>query len=373
MSATSATATGADEQARQAREIELLRGLVAIPSLSGEERAAVDYLCAAMAELGFATSVDEAGNAVGTVGNGPREIVLLGHIDTVPGHIPVRIEDGVLHGRGSVDAKGPLATFVCAVARVAAAELGDWKLTIIGAVGEEADSVGAYHIVDRYRPEFALIGEPSGWDAVVLGYRGSMYGTYELRQPGMHSGAPVPTAPQIAIDFWNRVTRHTELFNEGRSGDFDRLEAKLRAISSGSDGLHDTVSLRMGFRLPPGIDGETLTAQLREIAHAEQDADAEIAIETFEPLSAFRSDKNSPLVRAFLPAIRAEGSKPRLKVKTGTADMNIVGPVWNCPIVAYGPGDSKLDHTPQERQVLDDYVRASRVLAAALRAVVDSR
>ena len=36
--------------------------------------------------------------------DGPREIVLLGHIDTVPGHIPVRIEDGVLHGRGSVDA-----------------------------------------------------------------------------------------------------------------------------------------------------------------------------------------------------------------------------------------------------------------------------
>jgi LysW-gamma-L-lysine carboxypeptidase len=368
MSAASAETT-VDEATRQAREIELLRGLVAIPSLSGDERAAVVYLCAAMAELGFATEIDGAGSAVGTVGDGPREIVLLGHIDTVPGHIPVRIEDGVLHGRGSVDAKGPLATFVCAIARAAASGTKGLKLTVIGAVDEEGASAGAFHVVDRYRPDFALIGEPSGWDAVVLGYRGSMSGTYSLRQPGMHSGAPVPTAPQVAIDFWNRVTSHADAFNEGRGGEFDRLEAKLRAINSSSDGLYDEVAMRMGFRLPPGLDGETLTAQLRDLAHEGADEAAEIALATFEPLSAFRSDKNSPLVRAFLPAIRAEGGKPRFKVKTGTADMNIVGPAWNCPIVAYGPGDSKLDHTPHERQDLDEYLRAIRVLAGALAAL----
>jgi LysW-gamma-L-lysine carboxypeptidase len=372
MSAASAGAT-VDEAARQAREVELLRGLVAIPSLSGDERAAVEYLCGAMAELGFATEIDGAGSAVGSIGDGPREIVLLGHIDTVPGEIPVRIEDGVLHGRGAVDAKGPLATFVCAVARAVATGLRGVKLTVIGAVDEEGASTGAFHVVDRYRPEFALIGEPSGWDAVVLGYRGSMSGTYALRQPGMHSGAPVPTAPQVAIDFWNRVTRHVEVFNEGRGGDFDRLEAKLRAINSSSDGLYDEVALRMGFRLPPGLDGETLTGQLRELAREGADEAAEIALETFEPLSAFRSDKNSPLVRAFLPAIRAEGGKPRFKVKTGTADMNIVGPVWNCPIVAYGPGDSKLDHTPHERLELGEYLRAIRVLAGALEGLVVRR
>jgi LysW-gamma-L-lysine carboxypeptidase len=375
MSAASAAGVGVDEAARREREVELLRGLVAIPSLSGNERAAVEYLCAAMERLGFTTTIDGAGSAIGTIGDGPREIVLLGHIDTVPGHIPVRIEDGVLHGRGSVDAKGPLATFVCAVARAArgthggGAGLNGVRLTVIGAVDEEGASAGAFHVVDRYRPDYALIGEPSGWDAVVLGYRGSMSGTYALRQAGMHSGAPVPTAPQVAVDFWNRVTRHAEAFNAGRGGEFDRLEAKLRAVNSSSDGLYDEVTLQMGFRLPPGLDGEQLTAHLLELAREGADADAEVTLDTFEPLPAFRSDKNSPLVRAFLPAIRAEGGKPRFKVKTGTADMNIVGPVWNCPIVAYGPGDSKLDHTPHERLDLDEYLRAIRVLAAALAAL----
>ncbi len=43
-----------------------------------------------------------------------RKFVLLGHIDTVPGEITVRQENDSLFGRGAVDAKGPLASFVVA-------------------------------------------------------------------------------------------------------------------------------------------------------------------------------------------------------------------------------------------------------------------
>ena len=66
---------------------------------------------------------------------------------------------------------------------------------------------------------------------------------------------------------------------------------------------------------------------------------------------AWKGDKSNALVRAFLASIREQGLKPRFKVKTGTSDMNVVGPAWNCPILAYGPGDSKLDHTPVEPEL----------------------
>ena len=46
--------------------------------------------------------------------------------------------------------------------------------------------------------------------------------------------------------------------------------------------------------------------------------------------------------------------------------MNVVGPVWNCPILAYGPGDSALDHTPEEHLDLDEYLSAIEVLAEVL-------
>ncbi len=63
-----------------------------------------------MQALGFRARIDEAGNAIGELGKGERTIVLLGHIDTVPGQIRVRREGDILFGRGTVDAKGPLAT-----------------------------------------------------------------------------------------------------------------------------------------------------------------------------------------------------------------------------------------------------------------------
>jgi len=63
------------------------------------------------------------------------------------------------------------------------------------------------------------------------------------------------------------------------------------------------------------------------------------------------------------------GGTPRFVYKTGTADLNVVAPVWRCPAVVYGPGDSALDHTPNENISLDEYGRAVDVLAQALKAL----
>ena len=79
----------------RAAAVELVHGLVAIPSLSRQEAAASAWLAEQMRAAGYERAfVDEAGNAVGELGDpsAPRTIVLLGHIDTVPGNIPVRIE-----------------------------------------------------------------------------------------------------------------------------------------------------------------------------------------------------------------------------------------------------------------------------------------
>ncbi|MFC2173950.1 acetyl-lysine deacetylase, partial [Acidobacteriota bacterium] len=44
-------------------------------------------------------------------------------------------------------------------------------------------------------------------------------------------------------------------------------------------------------------------------------------------------------------------------------------PVWNCPIVAYGPGDSRLDHTPHEHILISEYLRSIEILKTALRSL----
>jgi LysW-gamma-L-lysine carboxypeptidase len=54
-------------------------------------------------------------------------------------------------------------------------------------------------------------------------------------------------------------------------------------------------------------------------------------------------------------------------LKSGTADLNIVAPRWGCPALAYGPGDSRLDHTPEERISLHEFHRSVSVLKTVLR------
>src|SRR6476659_4298037 len=117
-------------------EFDTLIGLVSQYSPSGQEHSAVEWLVARMKSLGYDNAfIDEAGNAVGMLGMGPKQVVLLGHIDTVPGEISVRVDKGILYGRGSVDAKGPLACFVDVVAQVGAKD--GWQFVVIGAVEEE--------------------------------------------------------------------------------------------------------------------------------------------------------------------------------------------------------------------------------------------
>lgn len=345
---------------------ELLTGLVERYSPSEEEGTAVAYLVDRMHGLGFRAYVDEAGNAVGELGEagkGSRTILLLGHIDTVPGHIEVRREGNLLYGRGTVDAKGPLAAFVCAASR-AVLPLG-MRLVVVGAVEEEAaTSKGARHLLGRLQPDAVIIGEPSGWNRITVGYKGRLLAGYTLSGEIGHTAGPEQGVCEEAVDFWIRVSRYAAAqnaaaHNAGRTQMFDQLTPSLRYISSDAGDLIQTVSMTLGFRLPLGLDIDALEETLHAMA-----GDAQLRFRGRE--TAFRAPKNSPLVRAFLKAIRAQGGRPAFQVKSGTSDMNVVGPAWNCPILAYGPGDSTLDHTPHEHIDLNEYRQAIDVLALVL-------
>ena len=314
-----------------------------------------------MQGLGFRAHMDEAGNAVGELGEADansRTILLLGHIDTVPGHIDVRREGALLYGRGTVDAKGPLATFVSAASRAALPP--EMRLVVVGAVEEEAaTSKGARHLLDRLRPDAVIIGEPSGWNRITVGYKGRLLVDYTLSREIGHTAGPEQSVCETAVDFWTGVSRHALAWNAERTQMFDQLAPSLRHIASDDDGFSQTVSMTLAFRLPLDIDIDRLQETLRAMA-----GEAQVSFRGRE--GAFRAPKNSPLVRAFLKAIRAQDERPAFQVKSGTSDMNVVGPIWNCPILAYGPGDSTLDHTPHEHIDLNEYHRAIDVLALVL-------
>lgn len=340
----------------------LLTRMLEIESVTGREALLARFLVRVMATNGFEAYVDDAGNAVG-VREGPpsdgptRELVLLGHMDTVAGRIPVRRDGDLLYGRGAVDAKGPLAAFVAAAA---AARLDPGaRVVVIGAVEEEGSSAGARFAATRFRPDACVIGEPSGWDAVTIGYKGSLRVRYRAERSAGHSAGPDGGVAETVVDWWTAARALVGEINEGREALFDRLQGSLLRVETTSDGLTDAVEATAGFRLPPGLDAGALLDALRASATA-----GEVVALGSEP--PYSSSRATPIGRPFLTAIRAAGGEPRFKLKTGTSDMNVVGPVWRCPIVAYGPGDSRLDHTPDEHVSVAELLRATEVLRSAI-------
>lgn len=343
-------------------DVKLLHDLVRIPSPTGSADKAVRFLVDRMRERGFDAHVDAAGNAVGIVGSGPVEVVLCGHADTVPGDLPVRLEDGWLTGRGSVDAKGCLATFVAAATRLKADPR--LSLVVVGVPDEEGASAGARHLVrTRAPPKAVVIGEPSGSAAVTLGYKGIVKLRYTLEDDLHHSGMPMPSVPDRGLLFWHLVRaycvehRGATLFE---SASPTLTDFRTTHLASG----RVRVELEGNVRTPPGFDREAFLAKVREAAGDGTLAEPEAA-------DAWVDERGSPLVRAFTGAIRAVGATPRLLRKTGTSDMNVLAPAWRVPCVAYGPGDASLDHTPHERLEIAEYQRAVDVLERALRALPD--
>ena len=341
---------------------ELLEEMLAIPSPSTQERALGQWLVSRMRAIGFAARRDDAGNVVGFWGSGPREIMLLGHIDTVPGFIPVRREGDRLFGRGAVDAKGPLAAAITAVSRQPVGT--GCRLTVIGAVEEEGSSRGARHLVTRKPPDQLVILEPSGWDALTVGYKGSLRLRYRLFVPVGHGAGPHGSAGDQAIAFIRRVQDHASSVAPASTRTFERLDVRVLRFHADHDGFRDTAALSLGFRLPPNFDVDAFKRDLERWGDG-----AALRFEYAD--AAVRADKNTPVVRAFLEGIRAAGGTPRFKMKTGTSDMNILLPAWGCPALAYGPGDSTLDHTPDEAIDLEEFERGVDVLSHALRRLAE--
>ncbi len=339
---------------------DLIVSAVRVPSVSGGEGPVARLLVEWMRARGFRAEVDASGSAVGVRGDGPLTVVLLGHIDTVPGDIPVRVEGDLLWGRGSVDAKGSFCAFVAAVAGLPNAALARARFVCVGATEEEAPSSrGAHHAVTAHQPDFVLIGEPSGWEGLTLGYKGRLVVRASVTRENFHSAGEGASAADDLTEFWFRTRAWAQA--QSREELSGQVQATLQAISSDSDGLEQRAGATIGLRLPLHLGPQAAEAALRELGR-----DLPVTLEFVGHETAVRHARDNALTRAMRVAIRAQGGTPLFKFKSGTSDMNVVAPHWPVPTLAYGPGDSGLDHTPHEHLDLTEYDRAVAVLRAAL-------
>ena len=335
---------------QQSEARDLLIKLVRIPSVTPNERPCAQQLARFFEDHDREVWIDEVGNVRAPADDG---VLLTSHIDTVPGDIPVHVEEEggeeVLWGRGSVDAKGPLASMAVAAVRTGA--------SFVGVVGEEVDSRGSRHVVEtrESEPDYVVNGEPSGWNGITLGYRGLLGGTYVVTSESGHSSRPENNAIQDAIDWWNRVDEEFE--HDEYEQVFERVTCKPIEIEGGvsGDGLSVEATMDVQLRIPP----EYAVDEIREIADGHLETGTVNWYDRVEPVM---ESPRTPVARAFRAAIRGEGGDPRMLRKTGTSDQNVFAHAWDVDTVSYGPGDSDLDHSPDEHLSLAEYDKAVAVL-----------
>lgn len=352
--------------------VDLLRGLVERYSPSGEEDEVGDFLSSKMTELGFTVRRDIVGNVIGEHGEGSPRVLLCGHMDTVSPELPVRLEEGVLYGRGTVDAKGPLAALVMAASGLVD-EGHPGSLVVVGAVDEEGMNAGVENLVeDGLEADYAIFGEPTNVDTITVGYKGGLLLKIDCETETGHSSAPwlFENSIEKAMELWGQV-KALRLPEEDPESRFNSVSYCLRRIHGGGEGgiVPSSCQALIEARIPPSLSVDRLSAELLALigAYRVDNPEVNVYAEIMDHTEPYLSDKKSPLVRALSRSIwRNRGSKVGLISKTGTGDMNIFGRATGIPTITYGPGNPHLDHTPQECIGIQDYLDSITVLKGAL-------
>jgi LysW-gamma-L-lysine carboxypeptidase len=352
------------ENALKSLALEMLVDLLKAYSPSGHEEKAIKILHEYASILGFdKVYTDDAGNLIAELGYGEKSIALVGHIDTIPGELPVIINNDAVAGRGAVDAKGPLiAMFIGASLAKKHIDLDKFRVYAIAVIGEEGDSKGARELIKKgFKSSGIIIGEPSN-NSIVLGYRGSMKVRIKCSSSPSHASSPPLESPACdkLIDLWIKIREKYSIFEA------ELTTATLLFMQCGDSAGYTIYphegSMYIDFRVGINDTIKSIDEYLKSLITHYSKCYYDVSDYT-QPI---KTSVNNTIVRALTRAIIMEGKRPRFVYKLGTSDMNLL---YSCTsnIVAYGPGKSELSHTDKEEITVEEILYGAKVYRNAIK------
>jgi len=351
--------------------LRLLAGLVRIPSLSGEEGAAADFLLRTLKTF-CDVELGPGGAVVGELrrGKGPT-LLLTGHLDTVPPgdegawSVPPfsgEIREGRLYGRGAVDMKGAIAAQVAGAAR-ALAEVQGTLLFAYVTHEETAEGAVLGKILDRIpKPDLVILGEPTDL-RLGIGHRGRVVLRVEAFGRTAHA-----SMPELGVNAIQRLTAALPKLLSlplPRDPMLGKGTVTPVGISSSPGGpvVPDRCTLLLDRRLVRGERPDSVLSLYKEL-------DLGLKVEVVR--EEIRSYTGEVLeVEEFFPAWLMVPQDPWVQ-QARAALGNVPLKVWrfstdgveSCgrrgiPTLGYGPGDERLAHRPDEHLLLSDLETAA--------------
>ncbi|MCD4681653.1 MAG: YgeY family selenium metabolism-linked hydrolase [Bacteroidales bacterium] len=370
---------------------ENLSKLVRIESLSCNEKSVQKVLKQLMEECGAdEVIIDGLGNCIGKMGNGSKVIAIDGHMDTVDvGNMnnwdfdpfSGEIKNGFVHGRGSVDQKGGVASMLTSIKILKEIGIPD-NLTIyfIGSVMEEdCDGLCWKYIIeeDKIKPDVVIITEPTNLN-IYRGQRGRMEIQISFQGISSHGSAPergknaiyLASEAALRIKDLNYNLKHDDFLGKGSI-----TISEIKSDSPSLCAVADFAQLHIDRRL---TWGETKKSAIHELEEALQGLDPKISIPYYEE-EAFTGnmygmekyyptwimEENHPVITTGVITYKELFNEPP-KVDKWTFSTNgvTINGIYNIPIIGFGPGDEVMAHAPNEKIPIQDLQVASAFYAA---------
>ena len=169
---------------------ELTKHLMAIPSVSGAEGKAGEFLLSHLATLGYRVERQDVApdrfNVIAFAGD--AHVILCSHIDTVPPVLPIREDGDYLYGRGACDTKGIIAAMLEAGERLRNGGITNFGYLFV--VGEETDSSGAKAANTlKWNSKYTIVGEPTQ-NQLARAQKGALMANLTVTGRAAHSGYP---------------------------------------------------------------------------------------------------------------------------------------------------------------------------------------
>jgi acetylornithine deacetylase len=391
--------------------LEVLRQLVAIPSLSGKETPAQEHVAAQMEQCGLSVDVWELDfehlrqhpafsaeverehglGVVGVMGGEPEghSLIFNGHVDVVPAGEEANwtyppwqgsIDDGRVYGRGTADMKGGLccALFAAKALNDAGVRLKG-RLMIESVVGEEDGGSGTLAAVLRgYTADGAVVMEPTKL-AVVPSQAGAL--NFRVTVPGRSAHGALREEGVSAIEKSIPLYQALLALEQERNQNVqDPLYAQYTlpyALCIGTmraGNWASTVAESLTFEGRYGVAvGEDIAAARRSLEETViRTSQADPWLREHPPLVEWWGGQfepasipvDHPIVETACSAYSSvTRTSARVEGVTYGADMRLLVNVGNTPTVLFGPGDVRNAHRPDEYVPVEELVTAVRTLA----------
>lgn len=347
----------------------LHRRLVSIPSLSREEGAIADFLEDWLRQEPELDVRRIGNNVLASLGHGPDTLMLNTHLDVVPpsdshphGAFDATVHEGAVWGRGSVDAKAPLAAMSCAVVEAARSglEFPGGRLLAAFTVCEETGGSdnGLQEVLEQIdRPSAAVVGEPTMLQPCIA-QKGLLILRLVAHGRSAHAGRP-----ELAD---NAIVRAAADIGRIATMSFDRIHPQLgetkcsaTVIRGGeaSNVIPDTCTTTLDVRTTPVYTHDELIALIDEAV----DADVVVHSKRLVPVGTAPDARIAGAARA---AARSAGAPADFFGSPTLSDWVFLA---GTPTVKLGPGDSRLSHTAEEHVPIDQLERGVQVYASIIR------